>query len=298
MGFHDLVREGYVSLRRNKMSKPFYPGQVNSPTTTLTAPFTVGDTIISLAEVGTTIFPAADNICVIGTGIDAVTYIYTGKSVATGAGNLTGVTVLEGTPKSWAAGETAARNFTKYDQDSLAPIQQYAQITLMPGGSIVPTTNPAVLDQAETSTNKNNYIYGKFTAAGEGVENLQWLVDFPEDWAPADATLGLISVKFIWLALAGANDVKWQIAGKLLPDSDPIDVALPAIGSVEDTVLTTGDMQVTVATTAALVTSVGGGGQTALFKVTRIAPAGTDNTSDIYLIGVRIKFIRTVVAAP
>jgi hypothetical protein len=278
------------------MSNTYYPGMVNSPATTITGDIAIGVTTIPVTELS--YFPAAPNIAVVGNGATANTFLYTGKSGSSGAGNLTGITLIEGTAAAFSSGETIARNFCKHDQDSLAPIQQYAQITLMPGGSMVPTTNPAVLDQAETSTNKNNYIYGKFTAAGENTQNLQWLVDFPEDWAPADAALGLISVKFIWLALAGANDVKWQIAGKLLPDSDPIDVALPVIGSVEDTVLTIGDVQVTAATTAALVTSVGGGGQTAIFKVTRQAPAGTDNTSDIYLLGVRIKFIRMVVSAP
>jgi hypothetical protein len=277
------------------MSNTYYPGMVNSPATTITGDIAIGVTTIPVAELS--YFPAAPNIAVVGSGTTANTFLYTGKSASSGAGNLTGITLLEGTAAAFSSGETIARNFCKHDQDSLAPIQQYAQITLMPGGSMVPTTNPATLDQAETSTNKNNYIYGKFTLAGEASENLQWLVDFPADWDPTSATLGVISVQFIWLPLAGANDVKWQISGKLLPNGDPIDVALATIGSVEDTVLSVGQIHVTAATTPALVTSAGGGGNTALFKVTRIAPAGTDDTSDIYLLGVRIKFIRTVVMA-
>ena len=165
--------------------------------------------------------------------------------------------------------------------------------TLMVIGCSVPDVDGATVDKAETAL-YNDYPYGNFTVAGEGTKNLQWLIDFPDDWNSADGTLGKIQAAFLWTCLAGANDVKWGIAGKLLPNSDPINIALPSIGTVEDTVLTTGDMHVSAYTTAAVVTSVGGGGKTALFKVTRETPAGTDNTSDIQLIGVRIKFIRTL----
>jgi hypothetical protein len=40
--------------------------------------------------------------------------------------------------------------------------------------------------------------------------------------------------------------------------------------------------------------SAGGGGSTAIFKVTRGTPAGTDMTADAHLIGIRIKYTRTV----
>jgi hypothetical protein len=279
-------------------SKKFYPGQVNSPTTTLTAPFTVGDNVIAVAEVGTTIYPAAPNICTIGTGIDAVAYLYTGKSIATGAGNLTGVTVLEGTPKSWPAGTETYRGFTKYDQDSLAPIQQYDYIWLPAGGAMPPLTNPAALTQEETSTNKVNYVPGCFTVAGEGTENLQWTPHFHPDFDPTDADLGVVSFRAIWLPLAGTDDVKWTFAGKLLPNGDPLDVAPATIASIEDTILTVGQIHYSDWTTPALITSAGGGGNLATIWITRVAPAGTDSTGDVYLIGIEVKYIRTKEKAP
>lgn len=98
-----------------------YPGMVNSPTTTLSEEFTSGDNHIHVTELA--VFPAAPNIAVIGSGTDACTYAYTGKSAASGSGTLTGVSDIEGTDKNWASGEVIARNFTNYDfvtvQDNL-----------------------------------------------------------------------------------------------------------------------------------------------------------------------------------
>jgi hypothetical protein len=93
-----------------------YPGKVNSPATTLSEGFTSGDNHIHVTELGN--FPTAPNIAVIGSGTDAVTYLYTGKSAATGSGTLTGVSDIEGTDKNWNSGEIIARNFTCYDNDT------------------------------------------------------------------------------------------------------------------------------------------------------------------------------------
>jgi hypothetical protein len=269
---------------------------VNSPATTITGDIAIGVTTIPVAELS--YFPTAPNIAVVGSGATANTFLYTGKSASSGAGNLTGVSLLEGTAAAFSSGETIARNFCKHDQDSLAPIQQYDYIWLPSGGAMPPITNPAALTQEETSTNKVNYVPGCFTVAGEGTENLQWMPHFPPDFAPADATLGVVSFRAIWLPLAGANDVKWTVAGKLLPNGDPLDVVPATIASVEDTILTVGQVHYSGWTTPALITSAGGGGNLATIWITRVAPAGTDSTGDIYLIGIVAKYIRTKEKAP
>lgn len=93
-----------------------YPGKINSPETTLSEAFTSGDNHIHVTDTG--VFLTATNLCTIGDGEDAVTYSYTGISAGT-PGSLTGVTVVEGTAKSWDSGTTISRVFTAYDYNTL-----------------------------------------------------------------------------------------------------------------------------------------------------------------------------------
>lgn len=97
-----------------------YPGMVNSPVTTLSEAYThsPADDHIHVTELAVFPDPEYGNLCTIGTGIDAVTYLYTGKSGASGSGTLTGVSVVEGTDKSWDSGTIIARNFTCHDHDT------------------------------------------------------------------------------------------------------------------------------------------------------------------------------------
>lgn len=96
-----------------------YAGIVNSPYTLLSAGITDVATTIPVLELG--VFPAAPNIAVIGTGSDAETIYYGGKSAATGPGNLTSVTRewnktgTIGAKKAWLAGTVISRRFTEYD---------------------------------------------------------------------------------------------------------------------------------------------------------------------------------------
>lgn len=104
-----------------------YPGFTNSPSTTLTGDITDSDTTIPVAELS--VFPAAPNLAVIGTGEDAETILYTGKSAVSGGGNLTGVTreidkqtvgtTTTGEKLSWVTGDVIGRNFTHLDMYAL-----------------------------------------------------------------------------------------------------------------------------------------------------------------------------------
>jgi hypothetical protein len=164
----------------------------------------------------------------------------------------------------------------------------YDYVTLYATGAMIPKTYPpAVFDQDETSTNKNNFVYGSFPTSDNNT-NLQWLVNFPADWS----STGNIEATFIWTGAAGSGTVLWQLYGLLFPDSALLDTAVPQIGAdVEDTYLHTGDLMVSPATTAAPITSVGTGGNTAIIKVKR--NSGT-KAEAAQLIAVRIKFIRTL----
>ena len=161
----------------------------------------------------------------------------------------------------------------------------------MSGSAMIPVTNPSNLDQAETTTNKNNYIYSSFTDGGS--ENLQFVYDMPGDWNGADANNGKVTFNFLWTGTSGSGTVHWHIAGKSFPDDAAIDTALAAIGEATDTYITASDMHVSPDTTAAVITSAGTAGKTIILKVTR------DSTADTYsgtarLIGVRMKYIRTL----
>jgi hypothetical protein len=169
------------------------------------------------------------------------------------------------------------------------PVTSY--ITLMAGSAMIPTTNPVGMDQIETSTNKNNYIFVNFTDGGS--ENAQWVVDMPYDWNSTDATNGKLTFNFLWTASAGSGTVNFTMSGRLFPDDAPIDTALAQIGTATDTLLTAGDMHVSPDTTAAVVPSAGTGGKTIIFKVTRDSTTDTLN-SNAKLLGVRVKYIRTL----
>lgn len=104
----------------------FLPGQVNSPSTTLTGDINDAVGTIPVAELG--VFPApgaTGSLAVIGTGDTAETILYTAKSAATGAGNLTGCTRAYdsdgtyGVAASWSTGETIARNFCAHDFETI-----------------------------------------------------------------------------------------------------------------------------------------------------------------------------------
>lgn len=101
----------------------FLPGQVNSPSTTLTGDINDVVDVIPVAELG--VFPAAPSLAVIGTGDTAETIYYAAKSAATGAGNLTGCTRAYdsdgtyGVAASWSTGETIARNFCAHDFETI-----------------------------------------------------------------------------------------------------------------------------------------------------------------------------------
>ena len=91
-----------------------YPAQVNSPLTFLASAIDSTQTTITVNDA--TKLPAAPNIATIGTGENAETILYTGKS----GNDLTGVTRgFEGTAQSWGINTAIARVFTAYDYNSV-----------------------------------------------------------------------------------------------------------------------------------------------------------------------------------
>ena len=175
--------------------------------------------------------------------------------------------------------------------DAKAPSVVYGYVTLMSGSAMVTTTNPSTMGQAETTTNKNNYIYSEFTDGGSEVT--QWIADMPMDWNSADANNGKLTFYYIWTATSGSGTVKFVTSAKLFPDDAALDTALAAVGDATDTLTATGDLDVSPATSPAVVTSAGSGGQTVIFKVNRDSANDTGSFT-ARLIGMRIKYIRTL----
>jgi hypothetical protein len=169
--------------------------------------------------------------------------------------------------------------------DAKAPTAVFGYITLMAGSGMVTTTNPGTMNQWETTTNKNNFIYWNFTDGG--TETVQWIVDFPADW---NSTANVIFTP-IWTAQDGSGTVNFTVSAKLFPNDAAMDTALATVGTSIDTLITVGDMHVSPDTTGAAITSVSSGGNTAIVKVARDS-ANDTLSGTAQLLGLRIKYAR------
>ena len=169
----------------------------------------------------------------------------------------------------------------------------YGYLTLMAGSGMVTTTNPGTMNQWETATNKNNFIYWNFTDGG--TETVQWIVDFPADWnSSANVVFTPIWTYEDQAGVGGT--VHWDISGKLFANDDALDTALAAIGDSTDTLITTGDMHIAPDTVGAAISSVSSGGNTAIIKVAR-SSADDTLSGTAQLMGVRIKYAKIIGAA-
>ena len=160
-------------------------------------------------------------------------------------------------------------------------------LTLMAGSAMITTTLPGHMNQWETTTNKNNFIYLNFSDGG--TETAQWIVDFPADW---NSTANVWFAP-IWTAQDGSGTIKFDISGKLFTNDDALDTALSAIGSSTDTLIATGDLHIAPDTTGAAISAVSSGGNTAIIKAARDSASDTLSGTG-QLIGLRIKYIRTL----
>ena len=94
--------------------KPMYYGIPFSPQATLTDTIGAADTIIKVSDVSA--FPDAPNYATIGTDEGGETILYTAKTANAISGCTRGV---EGSAKSWNAGELIGRNYTAADHAAM-----------------------------------------------------------------------------------------------------------------------------------------------------------------------------------
>lgn len=157
----------------------------------------------------------------------------------------------------------------------------------IPASAFTPaTTNGcASLAQSETSTNKLNYKTLDFDAS---TEEYAWLMAFP---APDYWDLSTITVKFHWTAASSTGDVIWGAAGVALSNDDALDTALGTAQTVTDTLIATGDVHTTAATSAITIGGTPAKGDMLFLRVYRDADAGGDTLgADAKLIAVTVKF--------
>ena len=111
------------------MSITLYPGIAFSPQAELTDNIGAADTIIPVSDAAA--FPEAPNLATIGTDEEGETILYTAKTANALSGCRRGV---EGTAKSWQAGEPIGRNFTAKDHADLIAAVREAAKTAEAGG--------------------------------------------------------------------------------------------------------------------------------------------------------------------
>ena len=105
------------------MNTTLYPGIAFSPQAELTDNIGAADTIIPVSDAAA--FPEAPNLATIGTDEEGETILYTAKTANALSGCRRGV---EGTAKSWQAGEPIGRNFTAKDHaDLIAEVREAAK---------------------------------------------------------------------------------------------------------------------------------------------------------------------------
>ena len=92
---------------------PLYPADPGSPFTTLAAPYTTGDTSVTLTDASTR--PEAPNLLCLEGAPGSGVLLYTGIDGNT----LTGISQIEGPVGTWPAGSYAYRGFAAYDHDAL-----------------------------------------------------------------------------------------------------------------------------------------------------------------------------------
>lgn len=155
----------------------------------------------------------------------------------------------------------------------------------IPASQWIPrTTNGCGVDSTETTTNRQNFDELLFDPAA--IEYAQALVRMPSNY-----NNGTVTARFFWSASSSTGSVVWALQARAFADDDALDTAFGTAQTVTDTLLATGDMHISAATSA--VTSGGTPAATTplQFQIYRDATNGSDTLgSDARLLGVEISY--------
>jgi hypothetical protein len=163
-----------------------------------------------------------------------------------------------------------------------------AELFLTAAGGWPSTTNGCAANtKNEYGTNDVDVYSLDFDASAD--EYAQWSVWMPDDWDG-----GTITAKFMWTAASSTGDVVWGLQGRAYANDDAIDAAWGTAQTVTDTLLATGDVHITSATSALTLAGTPAGGQFVQFRVYRDADAGGDTlAADAKLLGIKVYYTKS-----
>lgn len=168
---------------------------------------------------------------------------------------------------------------------TISPSSGGATNIWIPASQWIPrTTTGCGVDSTETTTNRQNFDELLFDPAT--AEYAQALVRLPNNY-----NNGTVTARFYWSASTSTGSVVWGIQARAFADDDALDTAFGTAQTVTDTLLATGDMHISSATSA--MTSGGTPAATTplQFQIYRDATSGSDTLgSDARLLGVEIIF--------
>ena len=104
----------------------------------------------------------------------------------------------------------------------------------------------------------------------------------------ADYDGSALTIEYYWTAASGSGDVRWEIEGVCLDNSEVLGVATGQQWSATDTLITANDLHITSATASP---TRAGAGTWFYGRIRRDAVDGADTlTTDARLIGIRISY--------
>jgi hypothetical protein len=167
-------------------------------------------------------------------------------------------------------------------------------ITLMAASCMVPVTTPATVDQAEIAAGATyaNYVYIEFAKNASttvGTQFIQWANCMPSDWNG-----GNLTAVIDWLTTGAdtTNKTKFIITARRYANSTNLATALTTgVTTAEQASAGAGYLNLMTETASFTVT---GTGNWIVWSLTRVAPAGTDLDATVRVLGIKIKYIRTL----
>lgn len=129
---------------------------------------------------------------------------------------------------------------------------------------------PSVTTGATAATYEyttNDVTVDSYDFDSTGSDSIQGVLPLPAEW-----DLGTIKFKFVWAAATGASTsdtTRWGVQCLAVSNDDVLDTAYPSATTVDDTVLGTGDLHVSDATSAVTVSGSPAADDTILIRITR-----------------------------
>jgi hypothetical protein len=209
-----------------------------------------------------------------GTGVSTLTGIVKGNGTSAFSAATQGADYYApgGTDVAVADGGSGVTDGVAGKQNIFVPAQAFR----------ARTTNGAEAFEAELATN-DVMAYG-YAFDTSTVEAIQMLVSFPKMWNE-----GTITFRYYWMAETGSGGVAFSMRGRAVSDNDVIDGSWGTAITVTDTLLATGDMQVSAESSAVTIGGSPAEGDMIWLEIARQTANGSDTmATDAILLGVDI----------